>query len=613
MKTKLKVTTRTLNIAKKTAEIASEEKEAALANQENDRDRKKSELGESLAGQQHQLLAMLAEVKTLKGELLDSKETLASKQELKDQIEKGHEKIRELLGEVERLNSVHSGEMATREMHIGRIEVQLQATHNGQDQAIAELRQARAEHVAYVAQATVRRDKLQADLDKNKTKMEELLHYQVEAEKTMGSNIVKIGGLEEKLSNEQTLDRALQGKLTAEVERLETALKKSQFYAQRQEQMRGDDVVKAKKEVAMLQVKLDGNEVSLSQVKNGLSQQKRLFNAMRYERDLVQNTCLNIEQSLVAERRNVVDAARKQSEAEKHFQGSRTTIRDLEDERDVALGRLADIDGERVQLQAEIEAARAAEVRQLKEAKLRRQAALSANVHSTQEAGTQSDGLGHFEMESVLEELRIAEVRRDMALKRRDQATTGEKVAYNTAERLRGEVELLMAGREPTAAMKQDAMTVAQVLKDALLEHYEEKIRALGCAVPAELEKLTDADKEGMGMTEIEWQRLLSALHPLDANASAVAMEPSKLDLLPLNLSSLMHDAPPEFVRYVSLKAVLSLVRQLYAHCSRTLQECVGPSMQVRVVLFCTVLYCFCAKHDEFDSRSASVSTSSSS
>jgi hypothetical protein len=49
---------------------------------------------------------------------------------------------------------------------------------------------------------------------------------------------------------------------------------------------------------------------------------------------------------------------------------------------------------------------------------------------------------------------------------------------------------------------------------------------------------------------------------------------------LPDNLSSLMHDSPPEYVRHMSLKSVLSIVRKLYAHCSQVLQECVGPSMQ---------------------------------
>lgn len=226
--------------------------------------------------------------------------------------------------------------------------------------------------------------------------------------------------------------------------------------------------------------------------------------------------------------------------------------------------------------QVEMEAARAAEAKRLKEAKIRRQALLSSDVHNTVEVGTQSTGRSHFSEEAFIEELRIAEFARDQALKWRDKAKQGEKVAYNTAEKLRVEVERLVAGLPPTPGL---AAGLGTVLKDALLEHHEEKIRVLGCALPADLENLTAAEKAGMGMTEIEWQRLLSVLHPTESEA-AVATEPSKPDLLPLNLSSLMHDAPPEFVRYMSLKSVLSLVRQLYAHCSRTLQECVGPSMQ---------------------------------
>ena len=362
LKTRLKLTTRSLNVAKKEAEIAGEEKEAALANQENDRDRRKNQLGESIAGQQHQLMEMLAEVETLKLELQGSKETLASKQELQSQVEQGHEKIRELLGEVERLNSVHSGEMATREMHIGRIEVQMQASNHSKDNAVSELRQARAEHVAYVAQATMRRDKLQAELDKNKSAKEALAAWQVDAQIRENDYIVKIAGLDEKLSNERLMDREMQTKLKLEVDRLEKALTKSQFVAQRQEQMRADDATKAKQDIADLNLEIAGNQVSLSQANNGLGQQKRLFSAMRDERDLMQNAARSIEQSLVAERRNVssqkpphllathgtllrgcfwtqvVDAERKQTEAERHFQKSRKTIQELEDERDAALG-----------------------------------------------------------------------------------------------------------------------------------------------------------------------------------------------------------------------------------------------------------------------------------
>ena len=92
--------------------------------------------------------------------------------------------------------------------------------------------------------------------------------------------------LETKLENEQTLDRDLQGKLRADVDRLEKALQKAEFAAQRQQQMREDKALEAKRERAVLQKQIDGHDDAVAKLNTNVQQQKRLFNAMRDERDL---------------------------------------------------------------------------------------------------------------------------------------------------------------------------------------------------------------------------------------------------------------------------------------------------------------------------------------
>jgi hypothetical protein len=595
VKRKLKRTNRSLHYAEKAAEQAIEEKEVAVAAQESARDRRKHELGESLEGQHKQLAAMLAEVEKLKFELQDSKSTLASKKELQTQVEAGHKKIRELLTEIERLNSVHSGEMATREMHIGRIEVQLQAAHSSSQTATAELRQARAEHVAYVAQASMRRDKMQNELDKTKAAKKALTEWREQAEIRELADKQSLEELETKLENEQTLDRDLQGKLRADVDRLEKALQKAEFAAQRQQQMREDKALEAKRERAVLQKQIDGHDDAVAKLNTSVQQQKRLFNAMRDERDLVLSTCGSLEQSLMSERRTVIDSTKAKADAERNYQNVRREIKTLVDARDEAIGRMKAAEEQRVKLERHIDDTRQQELARIREAKIRRKAAMQAEIFSTADVGVQADpqgGPSNFEMSAFLEELRVAEAARDKAEKKCEQAKKAEREALNSCVALKEEIERLAAGLVPPADVRNERRSLAEVLKEAMLDLYEDKLRALGCAVASDLDNVKDSDLAELGMTGIEVQRLQNArveIQRLERTVDpqtttqggepCVDVEPSSSEL-PENLSSLMHDGPPEYVRYMSLKTVLSLVRQLYAHCSQVLQECVGPSMQ---------------------------------
>ena len=546
----LRLTQRSLHSAEKAAELAIKTQQAALAAQENERDRRKTELGESLESQHKQLAAMLAEVEILKFELQDSKAALASKQELQRQADAGHRKIRELLAEIERLNSAHSGEMATREIHIGKIEVQLQAAHNSSDSAAAELRQARAEHAADVVQASERREKLLAELDKVKSAKTALAKSKAEAAKRQLADKQTVAYLEAKLASVQSHSSDLQTKLRADVDRLEKAVRKAESARQQTEQQRKQEGAHFQEERAALQKQIDDHAEKLAKVNSNLAQQRRIFNALKDDRDLVQATCHNLEQSLVAEKRNVFDAHTAKSDAEAQLQRLRREVKTIEDDRDAAIERVKRGEESRKLLEQKIEVERLPVVQldSNPEVEARHKTKTQADVLSTADIGVQaSDGTSSDA--DLLEQLRITESACERAQKHYAEAKKSEREA----------LQLRVALKENIARLEAELARVTRA---------DDK-RGSRASASKNTTRTVASDFDNTHTTDLEDAELME---------QGVDTQPSSE--LPDNLSSLMHGSPPECVRHMSLPSVLSIVRKLYAHCSGILQECVGPSMQ---------------------------------
>ena len=546
----LRRTQRSLQSAEKAAELAIIEKQAALTAQENERDRRKNELGESLQSQHKQLAAMIAEVEILKFELQDSKAALSSNQELQRQVDAGHRKIRELLAEIERLNSVHSGEMATREMHIGRIEVQLQAAHSSSDSAAAELRQARAEHAADVAQAAERSEALLAELDKLKSAKTALAKSKAEAEKRQLADKQTVAYLEAKLASVQSHGSDLQAKLCAEVDRLEKAVRKAEHAKQRTEQQREQEGAHFQEERAALQKQIDEHAEKLARLNSNLAQQRRIFNALKDDRDLVQATCHNLEQSLVAEKRNVFDAHTAKSDAEAQLQRLRREVKTIEDDRDSAIERVKHSEESRKLLEQKIEIERLSvvQIEPNPEMEPEHKAMTQADVLSTADIGVQaSDGTSSDA--DLLEQLRITDSACERAQKHCAEARKSERDA----------LQLCVALKEEIVRLEAELVRVTRV----------DNKRGSSASAAKSPMRTVASDFDNINAVDLEDSELME---------QGVDTQPSSE--LPANLSSLMHGSPPECVRHMSLSSVLSIVRKLYAHCSGILQECVGPSMQ---------------------------------
>ena len=207
------------------------------------------------------------------------------------------------------------------------------------------------------------------------------------------------------------------------------------------------------------------------------------------------------------------------------------------------------------QLESQLEEMEATERAREQTARARAESAVAlSDSKGMVDVAVQSTGRTTFEMTSFMEELRVAEAAQARAEEERTQAREEARKAREACAALREEMGRLLrsTGRDAPAVV------------ETMPPDGEKGQVAGGTTVASEGEQVADD--------------LASESEMVSAPSLTVSMESSRR--LPRSLSSLMHQQPPSRIRDMGQKAAVALVRQLYAHCSRTLVECVGPSMQ---------------------------------